>query len=842
MKNNWLKAALPHAIAIAALAILAILYCKPALDGKVLSQSDVTQWQAMAKESTDYKKAGHDVPSLWTTSMFGGMPTYQISAETPYKFGSFLPALMTLGLPKPINVLFLAAACFYLLCVVLGARPWIAFIGAVAYTYASYSPIIIVTGHDTKMLSMAYLPAVLAGIVLVIRKQYILGAGVTAFFVSSLIAANHLQVTYYFFLILGIIGIAYIVYCIREKQVRHLIVSAAVLLGAILIGVCTNAMLLWTTYEYSHASNRGGKSELTPLPTATAEERSNGGLDKSYAFQWSYGKLETLTLIAPDIYGGSSGGKLGTGSETYKELTNIGVPAAQAEQAIQHWPLYWGDQSLLGTSGPVYLGVVVCLLAVFGMFIIRSWHKWWILGIAIVGILLAWGSNLAFFNYFIFDHLPFYNKFRAPAQALILPQLTFPLLAIMGLNEMINGELPKEELVKKLKWSGIVIGGLLVLLFVISGTLSFTNLSNDPARPGIDNQVQAQWTQMFQGNTQIVDTMMSALRKDRAVLYRNDVIRSIVLAGLAFIALWFFLKGKLNAKILTAALTVLVLFDLLQVDRRYLSSDDFMDEAAYSNPFQPSEADKQILQDKDPYYRVFNLTAPSGPFNDAMTSYFHKSVGGYHAAKLQLYVDLIERQLSKNNIQVLNMLNTKYVIQPGPNGQPVAQRNPDALGNAWFVKHIQWVPNADAEMKALDNFHPKDTVVIDQRYKADVKGEPVYDSAASIQLVANNLNTISYTYNAARPQFAVFSEIYYEKGWKAFIDGQPAPYARVNYVLRGMLVPAGKHTIEFRFEPASFYTGIKLQAGSYLIMMALLIGGIIINIIHQRRQKKPVAA
>ena len=356
MKNNWLKAILPHVIAIAALAILAILYCKPALDGKVLSQSDVTQWQAMAKESTDYKKE-HGITPLWTTSMFGGMPTYQISAETPYKFGSFIPVILTLGLPKPINVLFLAAACFYLLCVVFGARPLVAFIGAVAYTYASYSPIIIAAGHDTKMLSMAYLPAVLAGIVLIMKKQYLLGAGVTALFLCCLIAANHLQVTYYFFLILGIIGIAYIVYCIREKQIKHLIISAAVLLGAVLIGVGNNAMLLWTTYEYSHASNRGGKSELTPLPTQTAEERSSGGLDKSYAFQWSYGKFETLTLLAPNIYGGSSGGSLGTNSQTYKELINIGVPAVQAEQAIQHWPLYWGDQSLLGTSGPVYMGV-----------------------------------------------------------------------------------------------------------------------------------------------------------------------------------------------------------------------------------------------------------------------------------------------------------------------------------------------------------------------------------------------------------------------------------------------------------------------------------------------------
>jgi hypothetical protein len=837
MKNNWLKAVLPHVIALLALLILTILYCKPALEGKVLNQSDVLQWQGMAKESLDYKKE-HGITPLWTTSMFGGMPTYQLSAEGTSKVGSYIPAILTLGMPKPINLLFLSALCFYILCMSLGARPIVGFIGAVAYTYASYSPILASTGHDSKLQAMAYVPAVLAGIILILKRKYVLGAGVTALFLTYLIASNHLQMTYYFFLTIGVIGLAAAVYYIKQKEFRHLLIGGAVLIGAIAVAIGSNAMVLWTTYEYSHASNRGGQSELTPLP-GQESGAPKGGLDKSYAFQWSYGKFETLTLLAPNIYGGSSGGKLGTNSATYKQLTSIGVPAAQAEQVIQRWPLYWGDQSLLGTSGPVYMGVIICLLALYGMFIIRSWHKWWLLAITVFGIFLAWGSNLAAFNYFLFDYLPFYNKFRAPAQALVIPQLTFAILAVMALDELINGQLPKEELFKKLKWSGMAIGGALVLLMLVSYSLSYTNLSNDPARPGSDNQVQAQFTQMLQGNATVAEDLMRALREDRATLYRNDVIRSIILGALAFGLLWFFLKGKLNMRVLTGGLAVLVLFDLLQVDRRYLSEDDFLDDNAYQNVFQPTEADRQILQDKDPYYRVFNLTSPNGPFNDAMTSYFHKSVGGYHAAKLQLYLDLIERQISKNNIQVLNMLNTKYVIQPGPNGQPVAQRNPGALGNAWFVKHILWAPNADAEMKALDTMNPKDTVVIDQRYKPAVNGTPAYDSAASIRLVANKLNTISYEYQAAAPQFAVFSEIYYEKGWKAFIDGKQAPYARVNYALRGMLVPAGKHTIEFRFEPASYYVGDKISLISYLVMLVLLVGGIVINV---RRQKVPVAA
>lgn len=835
MKQNWLKPLLPHIIAVLALLILAVLYCKPALDGKKLSQSDNVLWQATAKESLDYK-AKHGITPLWTTSMFGGMPTYQLSMETPHQFGGIIPSILQLGLPKPVNMLFLSALCFYILCVVLGANPIVSFAGAVAYTYASYSSIIIATGHDTKMMALSYMPAVIAGIIMITRKQYLLGTGITALFTTYLVASNHLQMTYYFFLLLGVIGIAYLVYCIRQKEIRHLLITAGLIIAAIGFGVGANAVTLWTTYEYSKESIRGGKSELTALTDQAQQQKTSGGLDKDYAFQWSYGKLETLTMLAPNVYGGSSNSReLGTGSAFYKELTGIGVPAVQAEQQLRLVPMYWGDQSAyVGTSGPVYMGAVICLLAVLGLFLIRGWHKWWLAGVTVLGIFMAWGSNLQGFNYFLFDHLPFYNKFRAPSQALVLPQLTFAILAVMGLNELINGKIPKPELFKKLKWTGMIIGGLLVLLFLMSGTLSFTNATNNPEKPGGDDIVRAQYTQMLQGNTAVADNIMKALREDRATLYRNDVLRSLVFAGLVFGLLWFFLKGKLNARMLAGGVVLLTLFDLLQVDRRYLNSDNFMDEASYGNPFQPTTADQQILQDKDPYYRVYNLTASPFDGQGALTSYFHKSIGGYHAAKLQLYQDLIERQISRNNIRVLNMLNTKYVIQRGPDGQPVAQRNPDAMGNAWFVKHIQWVPNADAEMKALDNLNPKDTVVIDERYKPDVQGTPVYDSAAAIRLVANNLNTISYESNAAGQQFAVFSEVYYSQGWNAFIDGKPAPYCRVDYALRGMLVPAGKHTIEFRFEPTSYYAGVKISLFSYIAVLIMLIGGIVMNV----RQKK----
>ncbi|WP_343673546.1 YfhO family protein [Chitinophaga sp.] len=818
MKTSWFKSLLPHLAAILGLLILAVLYCKPVLEDKVISQSDNVQWQAMAKEAMDYKKE-HGIPPLWTTSMFGGMPTFQLAMESPYHIDSAIPVILTLGLPKPINVLFLSALCFYLLCVVLGARPWIGFAGAVAYTYASYSPIIIVTGHDTKMMALAYLPAVIAGLVLITRRSYLAGTGIMALALSYLIAANHLQMTYYFFLILAFVGIAYAVHAIREKAFRHLITGSLLVVLAVGLALASNAVSLWTTYQYSKESTRGGKSPLSPLPGETAEQHDG----KEYAFQWSYGKFETLTLIAPDIYGGSSNGKLSTNSNTYKTLTSIGVSANQAEQMVSNWNLYWGDQSLLGTSGPVYLGVIVCLLALLGLFIIRSWHKWWLIGISILGILLAWGSNFAAFNYFMFDHFPLYDKFRAPSQALIIPQLSFAILAVMALQELISGEIKKEELLKKLKWSGYILGGLLVLLLLASTSMRYTNATGDNTNPHSDDQFHAQLVQMAGGHTDIADRLMAATRTDRADLYRSDVFRSILFAALAFALLWFFIKGKLQARYMTIGITLLIMIDLLQVDRRYLNEDSFMDAGSYSMPFQATPADQQILQDKDPYYRVFNLTR--NPFQDAMTSYFHKSIGGYHAAKLQLYQDLIERQISQNNMQVLNMLNTKYIITNDVQG-PVVHQNPDALGNAWFVKAIRWVPNADAEMNALTNFHPKDTVVIDEQYKSLVKPDFQFDSSARIALQFNHQDTIAYTSKATTPQFAVFSEVYYRQGWKAYIDGKEAPYTRVNYALRGMSVPAGDHTITFIFAPEAYYAGVKLSLGSYIVMLLLLAGSL----------------
>jgi hypothetical protein len=806
MKPDWFKKLLPHVIAIGVLLLLAVLYCKPVLDGKVLSQNDNIQWQAMAKQSLDYK-ATHGHTPLWTNRMFGGMPAYQIALEstTPFSIASF-NGLFTLWLPKPINFLFLAALGFYFLCCVLRVRPWIGVLGAIAYAYSTYDPVIIGAGHDTKMMAMSYVPAVLAGILLLTQKKYLQGLAATTLFMSLLIAMNHLQVTYYFFLLLGVMGIAFLVVCILNKDYKHLAITAVLAIASLGISLGVNSMNLWTTYEYAKESIRGGKSELSK----NAEATKSGGLDKEYAFRWSYGVLETFTFILPNLYGGSSQAPLSTSSKTYETLKELKVPDQQAEQMIKAWPLYWGDQP--GTSGPVYLGIITCLLALLGFLMNDSWHKWWLLAITWIAIIMSWGSNVKEVNYLLFDYLPYYNKFRAPSMILIIPQLTFAIFAVLGLQTLIENK-TKKVLSEQLKLAGMITGGLLVLLLLVSLVLPFSTAH--------DEGVKAQFAQMAGGDNTVAASLMSALSADRASLYRMDIFRAFLLAGLAYFLIVYYLKGKLKLQWLAGSLIVLMLFDLLQVDSRYLNSDSYVEQQQYNQEFSQSPVDQQILQDPEPYFRVFNLTRD--PFNDAMTSYYHNSVGGYHAAKLTLYQDLIEHQLSNNNLHVLNMLNARYVIIPGENRQPVVQRNPDALGNAWFVKSILWVPNADAEMNALNTLNTKDTVVIDQRYKSAVTGEPQFDSTATIKLIKNDVDAISYSSTSATPQFAVFSEVYYKEGWMAFIDGKPVEYARVDYVLRGLSVPAGTHTIEFKFEPRSYFLGEKISFASTLIVIALLI-------------------
>ena len=825
MKNFNFKKILPHIIAIVIFLIVAVIYCKPALEGKVVAQQDIQGWRGMSQQSMEFHDKYGYYP-LWTNSMYSGMPAYQIAFDSRTKLQvGYLDNILKLGLPKPISFFFLACLCFYILCIVAGANPWVSIMGALAYSYATFDPIIVTVGHDTQMLSIGYMPAVLAGLLLLFQKKYWTGFAVTAFFATLLIGQNHVQMVYYTLMIAVFITIAFLVKSYREKQMVPAFKGIGLGLTAGILGLACNAVTMMPTYEYAKESTRGGRSELTQ----DKENKTKGGLDKEEAFSWSYGFGETFTFILPDLYGGGSRNKqFSSDSKFVSKLTEVGAPEDQAILR-ETYSSYWGDQR--STAGPVYLGAIVCFLFIFGLFYVKSWYKWWIIAVSAIAILLAWGANLKGINYFLFDHLPFYNKFRAVTMSLVIPQLCFPLLGVMAVNKLIN-ETDWAEAWKKLRLSVYVTGAVLLLLTGFYFTASFSNNNDkslkDEFKQNVLQQVprgQQPPPQLEQQAEDFSSGLISALRTDRKDLMGGDLLRDILLIGITVVLIGLFIKQKIKPPVLLAGLIVLSSFDLLGVATRYLNSDSFVDDSDFESAFIPNEADQQILKDPDhANFRVFDETAASPLYSDSRTSYHHNSIGGYHPAMLGLYEDIIDNQLSKGNMQVFDMLNTKYFIVQNPQtGKPMAQLNPDAFGNCWLVKGIKYVPNADAEMDALNSTHLKDTAVVDKRYQSQIKEPPVWDSSASIKLKQNLNDKIDYTFHSTTPQFAVLSEVYYPLGWDAFIDGKKAAYVKTDYVLRGMYVPAGDHEIEFRFEPKSVSTGRTITIISNIIVFLSMI-------------------
>lgn len=841
MKNFDFKKILPHIIAVVIFLIVAVVYCKPALQGKVVSQHDIQGWRGMSQQSVEFNEKNGYYP-LWTNSMFSGMPAYQVflDARTHVLVG-YLSSVITLGLPKPISFFFLACICFYFLCVVAGASPWLSIMGGLTYAYSTFDPIIVGVGHDTQMISIGYLPAVLAGLLLLFQKKYWTGFAVTALAAALLIGQNHLQMVYYTLMIAAIISIAYIIKSYKENEVATALKGAGLGLIAGILGLACSAVTMMPTYEYAKESMRGGRSELT-VPGESAN-KTKGGLDKDYAFNYSLGIGETLTFMVPGLYGGSNGGdEYNSSSKFVEAFSEMGVPEESALQYANGYS-YWGDQPL--TSGPVYLGAVVCLLFIFGAVYIKSWHKWWLIAASILGIILAWGANFKGFNYFLFDYLPFYNKFRAPTMGLVIPQLCFPLMAVLGVNKLLLPDINIAEAWKKLKLTGIITAVILVLLAGFYFSASFSGKGDKTLK---DNFKQSALQQVPRGQQpspqveqqadEVSRNLITALHTDRKNLMGGDLLRSIILVVLALVLLGLFLKKKISPTILIVSLIILSAYDLLGVDARYLNSNNFVEDTDFESAFTPTEADLQIMKDPDhANFRVFNSSLDA--FNDASTSYHHNSVGGYHPAKLGLYNDIITNQLAKGNMQVFDMLNTKYFIVQNPQtGKPVAQLNPDAFGNAWLVKGIKYVNNANEEMQALDSTNLRDVAVIEKKYAAQIKQMPAPDSSAFIKLKQNLNDKIDYTYHSTTPQFAVLSEVYYPLGWNAFIDGQKADYVKTDYVLRGMFIPAGDHEIEFRFEPTSYTTGrtITIIANS-LVFVAIIVA----FVMYFRKRTKPNA-
>ncbi len=812
MKQFNVKTLLPHLIAIVVFIAVAAFFCKDALSGKVLQQHDITNWKGAFQNSEQYAATHNGDYPLWTNGVFSGMPAFQIGGTASNYVANVVHTVMTLGLPKPMQFFFLACICFYILCVTLRINPYLGIMGALAFGYATYNPVIISVGHDTKMLSIAYMPAVLAGVLLIFEKKYWLGALLTALFSAAMIAMNHVQIAYYLFTSIALMTVFYAIKWIMQKETKHLLIAGSLALVATAAGVLTNATSLLGTYEYQKETIRGGGSVLTD---STKGNKSTTGLDKDYVFSYSFNISEPFVLMVPKMFGGSSD-KAEIDSENSKAIEAMSELPQQLQQQLP-MQYYWGGMTKpgeVGTSGPPYAGAIICMLAIFSFFMKGNKHRWWILGALVLSIIMSWGSYFDGFNGLLYKYLPFYNKFRAPSMMMVIPQLLLSLSAVLFVQQVISTE-DKKTLWPSLIKGAIVTGSIFVLLLLMYFTFDFMS--------GADKGFMKQAREMNQPQLlEYLKTFYAGLKADRQSLMMGSIFRSLAFMLLGAGLVFMYMKKILNATLLSIGLALFALIDVSLINNKYLNSDNYQEKENNAADFSPSKADLEIQQDKSDY-RVFNV---AGSFSENITSYYYKSVGGYHPAKLRIYQDLIERQLSKQdmNFPVLNMLNAKYLIQKDRAGVTQQyQKNEDALGPCWLVKQVVFVKDADAEMKALDNFNPKDTAFVQDAFKAAIPFMPQADSTATVKLVKNDNDKITYSFNAASNQFAVFSEIYYKAGWKAFVDGKESPIVKVNYVLRGLAVPAGKHDIEFRFEPQDYFMGKKLALAALAVCVALLL-------------------
>ncbi|MEN8187389.1 MAG: YfhO family protein [Bacteroidota bacterium] len=783
------KKILPYLIAILTFVVISLAYFSPVLDGKELFQSDIAQFRGMSKEIRDFREANNEEP-YWTDRAFGGMPAYQLSAYYPHDYLKKLDNLLRF-LPRPADYLFLYFLGFFVLLLVLKVDWKQAIIGSLAFGFSTYLIIIIGVGHNAKAHAIAYMPMVLAGILLVFqRKKYLAGFILTALSMALEINAGHPQMTYYLLFMVLIFGVVYLIDAIKDRHVVDFVKNIGILFVAVVLAVGLNATSLMATKEYAAHSTRS-KSELTIAPNGQKAEQTTG-LSKDYITQYSYGILETFDLFIPRFMGGSNNEDIGKDSNTYDFVKDVAGPK-QAKGFAENAPMYWGDQPIV--AAPAYIGAVVIFLFVLGVFLIRGKLKKWLVAATIFSILLSWGKNFGFLTDLFIDYVPLYNKFRAVSSIQVIAELAVPILGILGLKAFFDKEISKEEKVKSLKYSVIITGGL-ALIFTVAGTSLFAFESINDTR----------FENMAPGFAEV-------LIADRKDIFFNDSLRALILVVLAASLLWFYLKEKINVNLLYAAFGILILVDMVAVDKRYVNNEDFITKSKLEKPFPKTEVDTQILKDRG-HYRVMNFMV--NPMNDGSTSFYHNSIGGYHAAKPRRYQELFDFQIAKNNIEVLNMLNTKYFIFPDENNRPTVQLNDEANGNAWFVDNVKFVNSADEEIKALDSLNTKEIAVVSNEFKDELKGFTFQkDSTATINLIEYKANKLVYESNSTTDQIAIFSEMYYKDGWNTFVDGKFTPHFRANYVLRATIIPKGKHKIEFKFEPE------VIQAGSYITLISL---------------------
>ncbi|MFK5972463.1 MAG: hypothetical protein QM485_04205 [Flavobacteriaceae bacterium] len=809
--RTGLKAFLIHFFVTTFFVLASLAYFHPVLQGKVIEQSDIRQYTGMAKEQNDFRKRTSEEP-YWTNSAFGGMPTYQLGAYYPHNYIKKLDGLIRF-LPRPADYLFLYFIGFYILLCCLKVDYRLAVLGALAFGFSTYMIIILGVGHNAKAHALGYLPMLLGGIVLVFRKKYLWGFVLTAIAMALEVGANHYQMTYYFMLLVLILGIAYFIDAIRKKKLRHYFSSVGLLVAAVVLGIAANATGLMATKEYADWSTRG-KSQLTINPDGSLKENTQG-LSKAYITQYSYGIAESLNLFVPRLFGGSNAEDLGEDSKTYDFLIDQGVSKSQALQFSSNIALYWGKQP--GTSGPAYIGAIIFFLFILGLIIVRGRAKWWLLGGVLMSLLLSWGKNFSFLTDFLIDYFPLYDKFRAVSSIQVILELCAPILAILALSVVFNTYVSKSKKLKALKISIFIIGGLGAALFLFKGMFDFEGASDSTIL-------------RYYG-----DEMLSLIQLDRKAVYNSDLFRSLIYVLLTAVVIWLFIKEKLNRNSTTIALAVLLVFDLVGIDLRYVDKDNFVSKRRMSQPFPETALDKQIQKDT----AIFRVYDTAEGLNGARTSYYHQSIGGYHAAKPAGIQDLFEFHIYTNNVRVLNMLNVKYIVQQDEEGKSYAALNPNANGNAWFVEKLVEVQSANDEILQLKEFdEKKEAIVNTSTFPVAYRVNYSVDSLVSIRLKAYKPNHLTYTSKNPNAGVAVFSEMYYGNGWNAYIDGNPKDYFKVNYVLRALKVPEGEHIIEFKFEPSIVEKGSKIALASSILLGLIVLGGLGFSFQQYKREEK----
>ena len=820
------KNALCIIAAIIAFAVITLVYFSPVLEGKRIKQHDIEMHLGMSQEINQYRETTGE-QTLWTNAPFGGMPAWNISITPKGNLTNPIYKALSLGLPHPIGSVFISMLGFFVLLFVLDCGFWISFIGAIAYGFTSYLFIVIGAGHNAKAMAMAYMAPVIAGVLLAYKGKYLWGCLLTAFAMAFEVRTGHLQITYYLALTIIIIVIAELISDIINKRIGHFMKASVGLVIAAVIGALTCSTTLYGNYEFGKETTRG-----KPVLTRN-EDNQTKGLDRDYITQWSYGKGETWSLLIPNAKGGAS---------AYIGRQNPALEKAdrQFKDSIAQSNAYWGDQP--GTSGPVYVGAIVVFLFVLGALTVKGKLKWALLTATLLSILLSWGKNFMGFTNFFLDYIPGYDKFRAVSMTLVIAEVCMPLLGFLGLAEIAKSPESFKQNIKKLYIAFGLTAGI-CLLFYLAPKVFFNFLSQGEAE---------QFAAMMKGKDGALYASFAAQLEDvRVAIFRKDALRSLLFIILAAIPIFLYGKGTLKGYIAFPILAVLVIVDMFPIDKRYLNNDKFVSKQKYDKPFTASAADQYILEDNTLDFRVADITKDM--FNDASTCYFHKSLGGYCGAKLRRYQDVITQYLNGELNQlrgaqsapallqtlaqqkVLNMMNTKYVIY-NPNAQPF--ENPFAMGNAWAVNNIRWVDTPNEEIDAIGDTDLEHTAIINKEFEQQVGSYQLTDSVrGQIELTEYLPNKLSYSFKASEDQLVVFSEIWTERGWKVYVDGQEQPLLRANYLLRAALIPSGEHEIVMEYAPKAYSTGNAVSFASSLIMILGLIVALIFTFKPKKEEK-----